>query len=83
MLEVRRMFGLLVALVLDFLFIAVWLLLSWLVHHYLIVIFSLEGSQGYKFIVIESAVDFAVCVRLYKFLFLKAERKPQHTPWWY
>jgi hypothetical protein len=69
MLEIKRMFDLLVALVFDFLFIAVWLVLSWLFHHYLVVIFSVKSPQLYKFIVIESAVDLAACFRLYKFLF--------------
>lgn len=83
MVEIKRMFGLLVALVLGFFFIAAWLVFSWLVHHHLVVIFSLEGTQLYKFIVIESAVDCAVCFRLYKFLFFNVETKSRHLPWWY
>lgn len=80
--EIKRMFNLLVAMILDFLFIAIWVVLSWMVHHYLIIIFSPEGVQLYKFLVIESVVDTAMFFRLYKFLFPDTHKKPTHTPWW-
>jgi hypothetical protein len=83
MLELKRMFRLLAALILDFLFIVVWVLLSWLVHHYVIATFSLEGAQLYKFYVIEGVTDFAVFFRLYKFLFSDSKKNRTHAPWWY
>lgn len=82
MLELKRIFRLLVALIFDFLFMLAWVLLTWLVHHYLIATFTLEGVQLYKFYVIEGVVDVAAFFRLYKFLFLSPKKKQTHVPWW-
>ncbi len=82
MLELKRVFKELLALIYDFLFIVVWVALSWLIHHHLMATFSLEGVQLYKFYVIEAVVDFAVFFRLYKFLFVTGKKNQTHVPWW-
>lgn len=82
MIEIKRMLNLLVTIILDFLFIAIWVILSWVVHHYLIIIFSPEGVELYKFLVIESVVDTAMFFRLYKVLFPGNRKESTHMPWW-
>jgi len=82
MTKLSKMFDLLSSLILDAVFIIVWLGISWFIHDYLVTRFSLSGIQLYKFSAIEISMDLSIFYKLYKHLFIKEKTKPS-VPWWY
>lgn len=81
--EMKKIINLLFTLLTDFLILVVWIVLSWLVHKYLLTWLFIEGVQLYKLLAVEVLIDVSTFYKIFKFLFFNSNSQNRNRPWWY